>query len=328
MRSSPIFRKGRPALPAVLTVSALTVGVSLTGTPARAATPPVSHARILAHLDLAAGAQPENIALEPDGSADLTYGFSGRVARVDRTGRVSVIAQVPIPADGDVPLTHGKIFLGGIVRLPGGARYVAVSTGTAQGTGVYRLRAGRAPVRVAALSPGAFLNGMAYDRRTRRLFVADSAQGRVWSLSPRGGAPAAWAGGSVLASRTAGGFGANGLKVRGGSVWVSNLDAGTLVHVPITRNGAAGRPAVAAKGLGPVDDFAFTGRGTAVLAAVNQENKVVLVDSRGTAKTVLTAADGLSNPTSVAVRGRTVYIADAAYFTRRDPNLLVARLRR
>ncbi|MGW3460144.1 hypothetical protein ACWDE9_11320, partial [Streptomyces olivaceoviridis] len=41
---------------------------------------------------------------------------------------------------------------------------------------------------------------------------------------------------------------------------------------------------------------------------------------------VLTAADGLEGPTSLAVRGRTAYVASAAYFTDEDPNLLAARI--
>ncbi|MET8772849.1 hypothetical protein ABZV94_39245, partial [Streptomyces sp. NPDC004658] len=61
--------------------------------------------------------------------------------------------------------------------------------------------------------------------------------------------------------------------------------------------------------------------------ALNSGNRVVLVRADGTVTTVLTAADGLSNPTSVAVRGRTVYVPSAASTTRRDPNLLLARLR-
>jgi hypothetical protein len=40
---------------------------------------------------------------------------------------------------------------------------------------------------------------------------------------------------------------------------------------------------------------------------------------------VLTGADGLQNPTSLAVRGHTVYIASGAYFTNEDPNLLAVR---
>jgi hypothetical protein len=43
---------------------------------------------------------------------------------------------------------------------------------------------------------------------------------------------------------------------------------------------------------------------------------------------VLTAADGLRHPTSVAVRGTTVHVLSAAYVTADDPNLVVAHLRR
>ena len=42
----------------------------------------------------------------------------------------------------------------------------------------------------------------------------------------------------------------------------------------------------------------------------------------------LTAQDGLSNPTSVAVRRGTVYVPSAAYLTMKDPNLLLAHLAR
>ncbi|WP_329556589.1 hypothetical protein [Streptomyces sp. NBC_00696] len=65
-----------------------------------------------------------------------------------------------------------------------------------------------------------------------------------------------------------------------------------------------------------VDDFTFAGAGDEMLAALNH-----------TVTTVLTAADGLRNPTAIEVRGDTVYVLDAAYVTAEDPNLLVAGLR-
>jgi hypothetical protein len=44
---------------------------------------------------------------------------------------------------------------------------------------------------------------------------------------------------------------------------------------------------------------------------------------------VLTAADGLSSPTDVAVRQDTIYVTSAAYFTpATGPNLLIAHLHR
>ena len=74
-----------------------------------------------------------------------------------------------------------------------------------------------------------------------------------------------------------------------------------------------------------IDDFAFTGRGDTLLAA-RDNNEVDLVRPDGTHTAVLTAADGLQTPTSVAVHGNTVYVPSAAYLTNEDPNLLVAHL--
>src|SRR5437868_13012332 len=82
------------AWPAALVASACVV---LSASPAAAATAPLSKPRIVAHFDLAAGQQPENIALEPDGSADLTFSLARQVARVTRSGHVRVLAQLPAP---------------------------------------------------------------------------------------------------------------------------------------------------------------------------------------------------------------------------------------
>jgi len=54
----------------------------------------------------------------------------------------------------------------------------------------------------------------------------------------------------------------------------------------------------------------------------------VLIRHDGSEQTALTAADGLSNPSAVAVRGGTVYVPSSAYVTRTDPNILLAHLHR
>ncbi|WIX85056.1 hypothetical protein [Amycolatopsis sp. DG1A-15b] len=293
------------------------IGVALTAAAVLAvpAAPARAASRIIP-LDLSTGQQPENIALEPDGSADLTFAYTGEIGRVTPGGRIGVIARIPVPADGDVPVVHRKLFLGGIVRVPGGDLYVAVSTGTAA-TGLYRVRPGAAPVQVAALPPAGFQNGVARDPASGDIFVADSFGSVVRRVSPHTGRVTDWATGELLAP--AGGFGANGVKVHDGALWVSNLDRGTLVRFPLS--GAPGR--VVASGLGPVDDFAFHGED--VVAAVNQENRVVIAGHNGV-RTILSISDGLANPTSVAVRGDTLYVADSAYFGG-SPNLLRTRLK-
>ncbi|WP_406433401.1 hypothetical protein [Streptomyces sp. NBC_01589] len=62
------------------------------------------------------------------------------------------------------------------------------------------------------------------------------------------------------------------------------------------------------------------------MSAINADSEVALVGPDGSHTIVLTAADGLENPTSPAVQGSRAYIASGAYFTDADPNLLTARI--
>src|SRR5260370_41850266 len=66
-------------------------------TPAFPSSFPVTGARIVAHFDIAALQQPENITLEPGGDADLTCAFARHVARVSRQGTVTILATLPPP---------------------------------------------------------------------------------------------------------------------------------------------------------------------------------------------------------------------------------------
>ncbi|MEU7553436.1 hypothetical protein AB0B01_14005 [Streptomyces sp. NPDC044571] len=164
--------------------------------------------RIVAHFDFAAGQTPENIALEPDGSANLTFSFARQVARVDPNGDTRIIAELPAVADPQTPLV-GAAVVSGIVRTHDGTLYVAYNTGTAE-TGIYRI-------------------------------TADST--------------------------------------------------------------------------------------VAKFAALNAGSELALVRRDGTHTVLLTAQDGLSNPTSVAVRHHKVYVPSASYTAERpDPNLLIARI--
>ncbi|WP_327238384.1 hypothetical protein OG349_00205 [Streptomyces sp. NBC_01317] len=293
--------------------------------PASALSAPLSGARIAAHFDLANGQMPENIALAPDGSAYVTFAGARQLARLSPKGTVQVLATLPAPADGGVntpvlgfPLTTG------VVRAHDGTLYFLYATGTADLTGVWRLRPGGTPRRIAALPATGLPNGLDLDRRTGTLYATDSVLGTVWSVPVTGGTPTAWSTAPELAS--AGFLGANGLKIHDGAVWVTNLDQGTVLRIPVQRDGRAGAVRIRATGLAGIDDFAFTGRGDRILAALNGSSEVALVRPDGTHSIVLTAADGLQNPTSVALRGSTVHVGSAAYVTGEDPNLVVAHL--
>lgn len=290
-------------------------------TTASAAQP--QNVRVIAHLDMAEGQRPENITLEPDGSAVVTFAYSRQIARITRDGKVRVLATLPAPAAGSTTPALSQPFLGGIVRADDGTLYFLYATGSSDLTGVWRMRTGGTAQRIAALPAEGLPNGLALDRSARRLYVADSVLGTVWRIPLTGGAPSRWSSGPELAA--AGFLGANGIKVHRGSVWVSNLDQGTVLRIPVTRQGGAGSVETRATGLTNIDDFVFTGPGDTLMAAINADNAIDLVKPDGSHTVVLTGADGIENPTSLALRGTTAYIASGAYFTNHDPNLLTVR---
>ncbi|MFG3102497.1 SMP-30/gluconolactonase/LRE family protein [Streptomyces sp. NPDC048182] len=317
------------ALAAVSAGSATTASATPTSATAVSATTghaaPRPHVRFVAHLDLAGGQRPENIALEPGGGTVVTFAFSRQVARIAPDGTVRVLATLPEPPAGSATPVLSSPFLGGIVRAHDGTLYFLYATGSGDLTGLWRLRPGGTPHRIAALPAGGLPNGLAFGAGERELYITDSVLGTVWRVPVTGGTPTRWAATPELAP--AGFLGANGVKIHHGAAWVTNLDRGTVLRVPITRRGTAGPVETRATGLAGIDDFAFTGRGDTLLAAVNEPNVIALVRPDGTHRTVLTGADGLQNPTSLAVRGGTVLVAGGAYFTDQDPNLLAARLR-
>ena len=307
------------------TIMASGAGVALSPRPALAVSAPLSNARVIQHFNLAEGQTPENIAMAPDGTAYVTFAEGRQVASISPSGAVTILATMPLPADGGVntpvlgfPLTVG------IVRASDGTLYFLYATGTADLTGVYRLRPGGTPQRIAPLPADGLPNGLALDASTGTLYVTDSVLGTISTVPVTGGTPATWSAAPELAST--GFLGANGLKIHNGAVWATNLDKGTILRIPILPNGTAGPVKTVASGLAGIDDFAFTGHGNQILAAINTQNEVALVQPNGSSSVVLTAADGLSNPTSVALYGNTVYVMSAAYVTQSDPNMLAARL--
>jgi hypothetical protein len=280
----------------------------------------LSDPTIIAHFDIGTQQQPENITLEPDGSAVVTFNRARQVARVSTNGTVTILATLPAPASGAAAAS-------GIVRANNGTLYVNYNAGVQ--SSIWRIPPnGGSPAQFAALPNVAALNGLAMDESESNLYVTDSTNGAVWKISLRPGTAGAamlWAQGAPLQRTGSAPQGANGIKVHNGAVWVSNTAQGTLMSIPITEDGTAGTITTKATGLAAIDDFAFTGSGD-VVAAQNFVSEASIVYQDGSHVTVLTASDGLSNPTSIAIRGTTVYIASAAYFTQVDPNLMVAHL--
>jgi sugar lactone lactonase YvrE len=303
-------------------VTAAAAATALSQTPASAVTRPTTGTHIAAHFDLSRGQTPENIALEPDGTAVVTFAAARQVVTISPHGTTRVLATLPGPADGGARTPRlGFALTAGVVRAHDGTLYVLYATGTSDLTGLWRLRPGGAPHRIAALPADGLPNGLALDEQHGRLYMADSVLGKIFTVPTIGGTPTTWSAAPELAST--GFLGVNGLKIHDGELWASNTDQGTVVSIPFGRDGEAAHARVRTTGLNGIDDFAFTGRGDEILAAIDGPNKVVRIARDGKVSTVLTAVDGLQNPTSVAVRGNTAYIPSAAYATAADPNLML-----
>jgi sugar lactone lactonase YvrE len=312
-------RYGRNALLSGVALAGFAGAIAAVPASASASAVPLSDARVVANFDINAQQQPENITLEPGGAADVTFTRARQVARIGTDGSVTILATLPAPATGTATAS-------GIVRAPDGSLYVNYNAGSH--SGIWRIPpGGGTPVQVVAMPDVKVLNGLALDRGEDALYATDSSSGTVWKVSLKSGTASLWAQGTELEPNTvnSSGFGANGIKVHDGAVYVSNTDQGTLLRIAIGRYGTAGTVTTVAQGLTAIDDFAFAG--DTVVAALDHANEVSLVQPDGTHQIVLTAADGLSNPTSIAVRGSSVYVASGAYFTHADPNLLLAKLR-
>jgi sugar lactone lactonase YvrE len=308
---------------AVATAAGLGIAAVLAAGPASAHVQAES-SRIAVHFDPAKGQTPENIAVGPDGTAYVTFSAARQVAAVSPSGAVRILVTMPVPPDGGVntPLS-GSAGTSGIVRTGDGTLYFLYATGDADSTGLYRLRPGGTPDRIAALPATGLPNGLALDERTGTFYAADTVLGSVWTVPLSGGQARVWSSAPELAPAPI--RGANGIKVHDNAVWVSNTDKATLLRIPLDHDGP-GPVQVRVTGLAGIDDFTFTGAGD-VLAALLGQNTVVRIGPDGRVTPFLDAADGLQNPASVAVRDGTVYVLSAARFGT-DPNLVLATLPR
>ncbi|WP_431900760.1 hypothetical protein [Amycolatopsis thermoflava] len=302
---------------ALLTAALLTAGV-----PASADTggTRLADVRVLAHFDRAAGQAAESIAPEPGGGAVIGMIPARQVVRVAPDGAVRVLVTMPLPPDGGgtTPVV-GTPVVTGVARSGRGDVYFLYSAGQGGLTGIWQVRAGT-PRLVVPLPADTMPNALVIDGD--RFLITDSAGGRIWQAPLRGGAASVWSADPALASD--GFFGVNGLKVHDGAVWASNSDRGTIVRIPMTGGAAEVRATV----LAGIDDFDFTGRGDEILAAINQDSKLVRVGADGSRETLLDAGDGMQGTTAVVVRGSRVYVTNGANLVGDDSNLLVARLRR
>jgi sugar lactone lactonase YvrE len=270
--------------------------------------------RTLVSFDRAAGQTPESVAIARDGTAYISLAFASQIRRITPSGGQTTLSMA----------TEGGITVGlAIDTHHDDDLDVAVRSADPAAAGIWRIR--RAdfdhPTRIAALPTASFPNGLTFDT-DGNLYIADSDLGRIWRLARGAAQPTAWAAGSLLAptGETFQGFvlpGANGLKIRGHTLYVSNTATQNILTIPIRRDGTAGPTAIRVRGV-QADDFAFAANGD-VYVTENPRSQLVRITPDGDITPLATSTDGLDNPSAVAFdprpdHRRDLFITNSAYF--------------
>jgi sugar lactone lactonase YvrE len=251
---------------------------------------------VVVDYDLAAGEQPEGVAVDKRGDVFVSITPLGRIEKVDPDGSRSTLAQI-------VPPGSGNGVVGLAVDAPGNV-YAAVATLDVATSGVYKVARDGSFTRLPGTEEIVFPNGVTLDKRGN-IYVSDTILGAVWRI-PASGEPAElWFQSDLLEGDGSFGLGfplgANGIAFRHDEIVVGNTEFGRLVTIEIEPDGSAGAVSVLAEdpALLGVDGIAFDVHGN-VWAAVIVQSTIVSVSSAGAVTTIATAADGLDWASSIA----------------------------
>jgi sugar lactone lactonase YvrE len=251
---------------------------------------------VVVDYDLAAGEQPEGLAVDKRGDVYVSLAPLGEIRKIGRDGSETTLATVVPPGTGNGPL-------GLAVDAPGNV-YAAVATFDPATSGVYRIARDGSFTRLPGTGAIVFPNGVTFDKRGN-LYVTDTILGGVWRVPASGESAELWFQSPLLLGDGSFGFGfplgANGIAFRHNEIVVGNTELGRLVRIEIEPDGSAGAFSVLAEeeALFAVDGIAFDVHGN-VWAAVIAQSTIVSVSPSGAVTTVATAADGLDWASSIA----------------------------
>ena len=226
----------------------------------------------------------EGIAMSQRGDLYVGAPYEGEIFKVAPNGDVSTFATlVPNPDDG---------YMLGLVVARDGTLYAAmVGCNVLSMNGVWHVDAnGHTSLVMPVPSASCFAsapNNLAFDEQGN-LYVTDSITGSVWRLGSQGDM-GLWVQDDLLKPISA--FGANGMAYRDHSLWVLNTDAGSIIQIPILRDGSAGKPRTLVQSdlLVGIDDGNFDVAGNLYVGNIYTTN-LLRVSPQGKVETLVTAA--------------------------------------
>lgn len=260
------------------------------------------HVTQVASYNPANGEFPEGIAVDKRGNLYVGLGPPtapfGQIRKITPGGQQTTIAWLPGAPSGLTVDAPGNLYFGIFSFDP-------------NVNGVYRLADGGLPERLPGTENILLPNGLAFDK-VGNLYVTDSIPGIVWRIPPSGAAQPWFQHGWLLGCGLDPNLppvGANGIVHYHNALYVASTEQGLIVRVPILPDGSPGAPVIVAGSpdcdqyltdLDSVDGIAMDVHGN-IFALLVIQNKLVRLDmGTGQITDLLTAADGLHNPASIA----------------------------
>lgn len=250
----------------------------------------------VATFDPTLGQLPESVTVDTAGNFYLS--MANTIQKLTPTGQLSLFAQLPIPATA---------FALGVKFGPDGSLYAASGgfNPAEDAANVFRISASGQVTQLAHFNADTFPNDLSFDA-AGNLFVTEPFLGKVWKITPQGSA-GVWSDSPLLAGNptnpalTVHLFGADGIAFDRGdkNLYVGNLDAGTIVRIPVNANGSAGTASVwvADARLKGCDGIAFDAAGN-LYVAVNGQDQLLKIARTGVI-TVVAKGAPLDAPSSL-----------------------------
>lgn len=243
--------------------------------------------------------QPEGVTIDKEGNMYVTLGPPffmggglGEVWKIGTDGTATKLVEFP---GGPGPA-------GLAVDAPGNLYFAFID-------GVYRVDKTGALSKLPGTQNIALGNGLAFDKQGN-LYVSDSFAGAVWRVPVDGSGEAEiWFWDPLLLGCGDVPVGANGIAYRQGNFYVANTSLGLVLQIPMLVDGSAGTGQIVAGDancaaptdeLFSLDGIAFDVHGDLYAAEVIAHKLVKIDMDTGAVETLLTEADGLHNPASLA----------------------------
>jgi sugar lactone lactonase YvrE len=226
----------------------------------------------------------ENIAVDGQGRLFINSYLDGKIYRIDADGARSLWASIEGTIAGIALNPDGSAVVSGWI----GGKEPAVFAVDPQGRSsvLVRLPGGQFPNGVVRLAAGRFL-------------VADSYRGAIWLVDSTKPSAELWLEHESLARANPqdGTPAVNGMKLYGGTLYVSNTARQQIVRIPVV-GGAAGKPEVWLRRIG-LDDFAFDDRGN-LYGSTHVYNSLVRITPQGQVSVIAGLMQGMAGSTAVA----------------------------